>query len=95
MILLKKTEYGKLVEKANSIDTSGFALKTKYQRDKSELENKIPDTSKLVKKTDQNAKIREIESKIPSISGLATTFAFTAVENKTHDVSSLVKKRRL
>ena len=34
MILLKKTEYGKLVEKANSIDTSGFALKTKYQRDK-------------------------------------------------------------
>ena len=95
MILLKKTEYGKLVEKANSIDTSGFALKTKYQRDKSELENKILDTSKLVKKTDQNAKIREIESKIPSISGSATTFALTAVENKTHDVSSLVKKRRL
>ena len=29
----------------NAIDTSGFALKTKYDTDKSELENKIPDTS--------------------------------------------------
>ena len=34
----------------NNIDTSRFALKTKYDTDKSELENKIPDTSGLVKK---------------------------------------------
>ena len=27
------------------MDTSGFVLKTKYDTDKSELENKIPDTS--------------------------------------------------
>ena len=33
-----------------------------------------------------------MESKIPSISGLATTSALTAVENKIPDISSLVKK---
>ena len=48
--VVKKTVYDKLVAKVNSIDTSGFVLKTKYETDKSELENKIPDTSGLVKK---------------------------------------------
>ena len=38
--------------KVDNIDTSGFVLRTKYDADKSELENKIPDTSGLVKKTD-------------------------------------------
>ena len=47
---VKKDVYNKLVTKVNNIDTSGFALKTKYDTDKSELENKIPDTSGLVKK---------------------------------------------
>ena len=56
-----------------------FVFKTKYDTDKTELENKIPDTSNFVKKTDYNAKITEIESKIPSISGLATNAALTAV----------------
>ena len=41
----KKTVYDKLVAKVNNIDTSGFVLNTKYDTDKSELENKIPDTS--------------------------------------------------
>ena len=50
--VLKKDVYNKLVTKVNAIDTSGFVLKTKYDTDKSELENKIPDTSGLVKKTD-------------------------------------------
>ena len=88
-----KTEYDKLVAKVNSIDTSGFVSKTKYERDKSEIENKIPDTSGLVKKTDYNAKITEIEGKIQSISGLATNAALTVVENKIPNISSLVKKR--
>ena len=52
--------YDKLVVKVNSIDTSGFVLKTKYDTDKSELENKIPDTSDLVKMTNYNTKITEI-----------------------------------
>ena len=46
----KKYVYDKLVTKVNNIDISGFVLKTKYDTDKSELENKIPDTSGLVKK---------------------------------------------
>ena len=93
--VVKKTVCDKLVAKVNSIDTSGFVLKTKYDTDKSELENKIPDTSGLVKKTDYNAKITEIEGKIPSISGLATNPALTTVKNEIPDISSLVKKNRL
>ena len=80
--------YDKLVAKVNNIDISGFVLKTKYDTDKSDLEKKILDTRKLVKKTDYNVTISEIESKIDSISGLVTTFALTAVENKIIDVSS-------
>ena len=70
--VVKKDVYDKLVAKVNSIDTSGFVLKTKYDTDKSELENKIPDTSGLFKKTDYNTKIAEIENKIPDVSNLAT-----------------------
>ena len=50
MMLLKKTVYDKLVAKVNNIDTSDFVLKTKYQTDKVELENKVPDVTDLVKK---------------------------------------------
>ena len=46
----KKTVYGKLVSKVNSIDTSRFVLKTKYGADKSDLEKKVTDTSGLLKK---------------------------------------------
>ena len=42
--------YDQLVAKVNNVYTSDFALKTKYQTDKTELENKIPDVSNLVKK---------------------------------------------
>ena len=97
--VVKKIVYDKLVPKVNNIDTSGFVLKTKYGKDKSDLEKKISDTdkkildtSRLVKKTDYNAKISEIENKIPSIRGLDTNSALTAVENKIPNVSNLVKK---
>ena len=56
--------YGKLVAKVNNIDTSGFVWITKYDADKSELKNKIPDTSGLVKKADQNSKYSELENNI-------------------------------
>ena len=62
--VIKKDVYNKLVTKGNSIDTSGFLLKTKYDTDKSKLENKIPDTSGLVKKTDYGSKIADIEGKV-------------------------------
>ena len=89
--VVKKTLYDKLVAKANKMDTSGFMLKTKYDTDKWELENKIP--SDLVKKADYNSKITEIENKIPDVSNLATKTALTTVENKIPSVSNLVKKQ--
>ena len=49
-MLLKKTVCNKLVSKVDNTDTSDFVLKTKYTTDKTELENKIPDTSGFVKK---------------------------------------------
>ena len=90
--VVKNDVYDKLVAKVNSIDTSGFVLKTKYDTDKSELENKIPDTSGLVKKTNYNTKITELENKIPDISNLATKTALTVVENKILSLSNLVNK---
>ena len=67
----KKTAYDKLVAKVNgiqlnNIDTSDFVLKTKYQSDKTELENKIPDISNLAAKT----ALTTVENKIPDVSSL-------------------------
>ena len=86
--VVKKTVYDKLVAKVNNIDTSDFVLKTKYNTDKTELENKIPDISNLATKT----ALTTVENKIPSVSNLATKTALTTVENKIPDVSNLVKK---
>ena len=77
-----------MVAKVNNIDTTRFVLKTKYDTDKSELENKITDTSGLVK----NTKITDIERKIPDVSSLATKTVLIAVENKIPSASNLVKK---
>ena len=49
--VVKKADYNKLVTKVGNINISKFVLKTRYETDKSELENKIPDISGLVKKT--------------------------------------------
>ena len=96
--VVKKTEYNSLKTKVDNIDTKNFVLKTKYEKDGSDFEDKISRIDKkiffsgLVKKADFNAKVTQIESKIPSISGLVTNSVLTAVENKTSDVISLVKK---
>ena len=52
--VVKKTVCDKLIAKVNNIDTTGFALQTKYNTDKSNLEKKIFDA----------------EKRIPNISGL-------------------------
>ena len=49
-----------------SIDTSDFVFKTKYQTDKTELEKKISIATDFVKK----AKLTELENKIPDVSNL-------------------------
>ena len=91
--VLEKNVNDKLLAKVNSIDTSAFVLKTRYDIDKSEVENRIPDPSGLAKKTDYNSKITEIESKIPSISDLATNAALTTAENKIPNISSIIEKK--
>ena len=89
--VVKKAACEKLAAKVNNIDTSEFALKTKYQTGKAELEKKIPDVADFVKKT----KLTELESKIPDVSCLATRTALTAAENKLPAVNSLIKKNKL
>ena len=91
--VIKKTVYGKLVAKGNNIDTSGFVLKSRYNADKRDLEEKDRDTSKLVKKSNYNVEVSELENKILSISDLVITSALTAVGNKIPSVSNLVKKQ--
>ena len=49
--VVKKAVYDQLVAKANNIDTTDFVLQTKYETDKTELEQKIPNVSNLVKKS--------------------------------------------
>ena len=71
--VVKKTVYNKLVAKVDNIDTSDFVLKTKYQTDKTELENKIPNVTYFVK----NEKLTELENKIPDVINLATKTALT------------------
>ena len=78
--VVKKDVYNKLAATIDNINTSGFVLKTKFDRDKSKLENKIPDTSGLVKNTDYDSKIIDTDGKV--ISGLATKTVSTKVENK-------------
>ena len=78
----------KLVAKVNNIDTNDFVLKTKYETDKTELENKIPNVTDFVKE----AKLTELENKTPDVNNLATKTALTAVENKIPNVSNLVNK---
>ena len=59
----------KLAAKVNNIDTNDFVLKTKYQKDKAELEKKIPNVTDFVKKT----KLTELENKILNLVLLALT----------------------
>ena len=46
--VIKKTEHNKLVSKVNNIHTTGFALKTTYDADKSDLEKKISVADKKI-----------------------------------------------
>ena len=44
--VIKKSVYDKLVAKVNSIDINAFVLQTDNDRDKSEIENKVPNNQK-------------------------------------------------
>ena len=55
--VVKKAEYNSLKTKVNSIDTTNFVLKTKYEKEGSDFEDKIS----------------KINKKIPDVSGLVKT----------------------
>ena len=57
------------------------------------IDDKIPDISDLTTKTILNTKINKVKNDIPNITGLATTSASTAVENKIPSITNLVKKK--
>ena len=74
-MFLKKTICDKLVAKTNFIDTSGF------DKDKSKIENKVPDTSKqLVKKIDPefNTLVAGVHNAILAQANLITKTDFDA-----------------
>ena len=54
--VVKKTEYDKLIKKVDNIDTTGFALKTTHDTDKSDLEKKISEKDKKILDTSDRAK---------------------------------------
>ena len=54
--VVKKAVYDKLNDKVNNIYINDFVLKTKYNTDKTELENKIPNASDFITK----AKLTEL-----------------------------------
>ena len=73
------------MDKVDNIDTTNFVLKTKYEKDGSDFEDKISkvdkkisDVSSLVKKTDFNSKITELENKIPNVSGFLLISVFNS-----------------
>ena len=87
--VVKKTEYNKLMTKLDNIDTRGFVLKSKYDKDKSDIEKKIPNTNNFVKITEMT----KLTKKIAKAGGLVVTKPeLVDVENKIPDVSGLVKK---
>ena len=86
--VVKKAIYDKLAAKVNAIDTIDFVLKTKYDTDESELENKVPSVTDFVKK----AKLTELENKILDISNLATKNTIATVPNKIPNVSKQTKE---
>ena len=47
----------------------------------------------MANNTTVNAKINEVKNEIPNITSLATTTVLTSVENKTSNVSNLVKNK--
>ena len=82
---------------------SNLLSNLKIKVDKLDVDKLVPvpvDLSKLsdvvkndvVKRDVCHAKITNIEDKTPDITNLATTTAYTAVENKIPNVSNLVKK---
>ena len=92
--------YDKLVAKVNGIDTSGFVLKTKYDTEKTGLENKIIIVkflhSEFVLYANYIANKSKLKKKITDTNGLVKRTNYNAkitkIEDKIPNISSLIKK---
>ena len=82
------------LSKLSNVVKNDVGKSNEYNAKIKNIEDKIPDVTNLSTKTILNTKINQakIKAEIPSISGLATTSASTAVENKIPNVGNLVKK---
>ena len=56
------------------------------------IEDKIPDITNLATTTNLNLKINQIKNKITKITNLAIASDLAAADNKTSNVSNLVKE---
>ena len=80
------------LSKLSDVVKNDVVIKDVYNAKIKNIEDKIPDITNLATNTSLNAKIKVVKGEIPNITNLATTTALTAVENKTFNVSNLVKK---
>ena len=74
--VVKKTEYNTLKTKVDGIDTSDYVLKSKFEKDVKDLNDKIPDISglatisgisALLPTSTFNSKVTELENKITGV----------------------------
>ena len=70
------------LNKLSNVVKNGVVKKTKYNAEIKNIEDEIPDITNLATKTIICTKINVVKTERQSISGLTTTFALTAVENK-------------
>ena len=100
--LIEKTKFNTLKTKVDSIDTTKYVLKTKYDTEVGNLKLKIRDISGLLQTSVFISKITEVENKIinaegkiPDIKNLASETELKTVENKIPNIKNLASKTEL
>ena len=73
-------------------DITSLATNTSLNTKINEVKGEIASITKWATYASLNAKINEVTGEIPNITILATTTAFTAVESRIPNISSLIKK---
>ena len=69
-----------------------FVKKDAFKAKIKNIEDRILEITNVAANASLNVKVNQVKGEIPSISNLATNATLTTVENKTPNVSNLVKK---
>ena len=100
--VVKKSEYNSLKTKVDSINTTDFFKKTKYEADGVDLGKKISDIKTIIENGSGVASkddLDAVKNKIPNVSAFLLTSVFnskiTEVENKIPDIKNLASKAEL